>query len=338
MKTNNKKQCLCKKGLDKVINTDINYNKNYWIFFTAPLVLILAAIIVFACCSFNFTFSFSGGKILSIDYAVTMTDEEYAAHECKVDSILKEAGIEKYTVEKLGETGDYTTMVKIVTSRNIKVSESTINNVINQITAEYGADSLGFEITSTTSQPFAGNKVITSFIIVLVVMLVVYLGYIWIRYNIASAVSSIIGLLFAITMTCAFTIICRIPTNEYFIAVLLAVSVYVIFKSIFKFAKTEEHLVYDGNKNLSNAELMNIVRKETFSINTITDLCLFVVIGILLISGANEVRFIMLQLLAGLVSCVYVNITILTSTWVKIYNRKKDKRLLDKKKAETDKE
>ena len=318
----------------KTKNVNINYKKNYWIFFTAPLVLILAGIIVFACCSFNFTFSFSGGKILSIDYAVTMTDAEYAAHESKVNEIIQDAGITKYTVEKLGEDGDYTTMVKIVTTSHIQVSESTIDGIIDQITDEYGADSLGFEITSTTSQPFAGNRVITSFIIVFVVMLAAYVVYIGFRYNFASAFASIIGLLFAITMTCAFTIITRIPTDEYFIAILLGISVYMVFLSIFKFGRAEEHLIYDENKNLSNSDLMNIVRRDTFKLNSILNLTLFAAIIIFLIFGANQIRFIMLQLLVGLVSCVYVNEVILASTWVQIYNRQKDRRLREKQ--ETD--
>jgi len=324
-----------KNFFGKTKSTNINYAKNYWIFFTAPLVLVLAGIIVFACCSFNFTFSFSGGKILSIDYAVTMTNAEYTEHENKVDQIIQNSGITNYVVEKLGEDGDYTTMVKIVTTKHIQVSETTINNIIDQITDEYGADSLGFEITSMTSQPFAGNRVISSFVIVFIIMLAAYVLYIGFRYNFASAFASTIGLLFAITMTCAFTIITRIPTDEYFIAALLGISIYMIFLSIFKFGRAEEHLIYDENKNLSNSELMNLVRRDTFKLNFIINLTLLSTIIIFLIFGANQIRFIMLQLLVGLISCVYVNEVILPSTWGQIYNRQKDRRLREKQKTES---
>lgn len=319
--------------VNKIVDKDINYNKNYWIFFTAPLVLILAAIITFACCSFNFTFSFTGGKLITIDYSLTLTDEEYAQREEIVHNFIDELGIKNYTIERVGQEGAYNTVIKVITTNQKKLSNETIQNLKTKVTEAFGEDSPGFEFSTATSQPFAGNKVIIGFVVSLLVAMVLAFFYIWFRNNIASAVSAVIGMVFTSAMTCAFAIITRTPTDEYFIAVLLGVMIYTIIKATFKFATTEKELIYNDNKSISNSDLMNFVRKETFGVNSLMDLCLFLVLVVLMACGPNQIRFIALHLLFGLISCVYVNVAIFASAWVRIYNRRKDKRLLEKQKT-----
>lgn len=337
MKTNSK--CKGCKIYNKLINSNINYKKNYWIFLTIPLALILVSLIVFAFVSFNFTFNITGGKVISIDYGTTMSDDKYVENEKIVNKILADAGVKKYTIERVGVSGNYSSIVKIITTRIITVEDATIEKVADQISDEFEEGNPGFELINTTSQAFAGDDVMTYFIIAFAVLLVLSFGYIWFRYGIIASFATVMALIFGVAITCAFAIISRIPTDEYFIVILIGVATLITYFLVYKLNILQQNELNEENKSETNNSLMNMTRKQTMKSNMLVYTSFLLIIAVLMVFGANSIRFIVLHLFFSLIACAYVTSFVFPAIWTLLYNRKNNKILIDKlKKIEASKD
>lgn len=322
------------------LQKDFNLVKNFKFTVLVPVVILLVAVIMFACLGFNLGLDFTGGTILKVNFGTDISNAEYNTYKTSLENVLKDNGITKYTLQKEGSTTEASVSVKF---QDVKgKSEAQMNDLVEtvktEITEQINPNNTIPNFSVEDGQRIgasASSSLLTNALLAVSIAIILMLIYIAIRFEFASGVAAIIALLHDVILMCSFVIICRIQINSSFIAALITIIGYSINNTIVIFDRVRENLRRENLQSKTNAEIVDISVKDTLTRTIYTTLTTVVSVLLLAIIGVSAIREFLLPILFGLIAGTYSSIFISGPIWSFIYKKDKDKRL--KKKLEQEK-
>ena len=157
-------------------------------------------------------------------------------------------------------------------------------------------------------------------------------AYAWIRFVITYALTSFVGLVFDMFLTVSFVILCRIPVYVTFVAPLTIILLLSTMLKFVVFGKLKENVKLDVDNKLTYEmyvdKTFDQIALNLLNISLIT-------IGLLVLYafvGLTTTLWYVLPMMFGILVMVLSTIYVTCASWAKIYNKNKDKRLLEKKK------
>ncbi len=340
-KQSNKNKTSFSQKYETFLQKDFNIVKNWKYYFAAPLVIFLAAIIVFACIGFNLGIDFTGGTIVEVNFGTNISDTQYNEYKTWIDDAVKDNGIVNYSLQKEGTTEEASIVIKF---QDIKgYSEEDMGEVISSlkedITKAINPDNAiaNFEVEdSQRIGASASGSLIKNALLAISIATVLMLIYIAIRFEYASGIAAICALLHDVLIMCALVIICRIQINSSFIAALITIIGYSINNTIVIFDRIRENLRKDEYKKFTNAQMLEVSIKQTLTRTIFTSLTTIMSILLLAVIGVSSIREFLIPILIGLVAGTYSSIFVSGTIWSFIYKRNKDKRLQKRLQEEKD--
>lgn len=331
MSNSNKKTSLSNK-YKEFLKKDFNIAKNWKYYFAVPLVLILVAIIVFACIGFNLGIDFTGGTIIKINFGTDITNNEYNQYKSDLEKIIKDHGITNYSLQKEGTNDEAAISIKFQDLKGKNETQMTeiLSDIKDDIIAKINPDDAIANFKVEDSQRIgasASSSLVKNALLAVSIATVLMLIYIAIRFEFASGIAAIVALLHDVLIMCAMVIICRIQINSSFIAALITIIGYSINNTIVIFDRIRENLRKEEYRKTTNAEMLDISIKQTLTRTIYTSLTTILSVALLAIIGVSSIREFLFPIIIGLFAGTYSSMFISGSIWSFIYKKDKDKRL-----------
>lgn len=331
MSNSNNKTSLGAK-YNEFLKKDFNIAKNWKYYFAVPLVIILVAVIVFACIGFNLGIDFTGGTIIKVNFGTDISNNEYNQYKSDIEKIVKNYGITNYSLQKEGTNDEGAISIKFqdIKGKDEKEMTKILSDIKDDIVAKINPNDEISNFKVEDSQRIgasASTNLLKNALLAVSIATVLMLIYIAIRFEFASGVAAIVALLHDVLIMCAMVIICRIQINSSFIAALITIIGYSINNTIVIFDRIRENLRKDEYKKTTNAQMLDISIKQTLTRTIYTSLTTVLSVALLAIIGVSSIREFLFPIIIGLVAGTYSSIFISGTIWSFIYNKEKDRRL-----------
>ena len=182
---------------------------------------------------------------------------------------------------------------------------------------------LGSVIAGDQVSASVSTELLTSAICAIIGALALMLLYIFIRFELASAVSAIVALFHDVLIMVCFMAIFHIEINSTFIAALITILGYSINNTIIIFDRVREVVKNGMAKNSSYSRIANFAVRDTMLRSLNTSLTTLITIAMVAIIGVPDIRIFALPIIAGLLAGTYSSICIAPSVWSIIKDRRK---------------
>ncbi len=263
------------------------------------LIIMLTALVMSLCGhGINFGLDFAGGLILTYD----MGQPFETAH---VEDALKAIGVEEFTVSVAGENGT-SMQARIPTLDNEDEIQLLQASLEEQLATQYPQMNTD---TATASYvgPVAGRLLVRNAILSVLLAAVLMLIYIAIRFDLASGVAAVAGLVHDVLIMLSFMVILRsiIQMNSSFIAAMLTIVGYSINNTIVIFDRIRENKKKPACMGMSRAQVADVSVKESLGRTIVTTLTTLVTIVCLYVLGVSAIREFSLPIIIGILAGVY---------------------------------
>ena len=263
------------------------------------LVIMLTALVMSLCgCGINFGLDFAGGLILKYEMGEPFDT-------AVVERTLKEMGVGECTVSVSGEEG--TTMQARIPSLDsedkIQLLQASLEESLLTLYPQMETD------TSTASYvgPVAGRTLVRNAIFSVLLAAALMLVYIAIRFDLASGVAAVTGLLHDVLIMLSFMVILRniIQMNSSFIAAMLTIVGYSINNTIVIFDRIRENRKKPACAGMTRTQIVDLSVKESLGRTINTTLTTLVTIVSLYVLGVSAIREFSLPIIIGILAGVY---------------------------------
>lgn len=298
---------------EKKISKD--YVGNFKKFIIVPIVLlVVSAVILFINKGFNFGIDFTGGTDITISNA----------KNASVKKINKDITSLGYTIVSSTKDSE---------AYYVKISEildkDGINEVNGSICEKYDAKTDISVVSNLVKKDLIKNAIIA-----LLYALIGIIIYISIRYRFSYALSAVIALIHDSIMIVALFGIMHLEINSIFIAAILTIIGYSINNTIVIFDRVRENKNKKLNSKLSKEELREVANKsikETMLRSINTTITTLLPIICLIILGSKEIVEFDIAILIGLIAGLYSSVFISSSIWVHLESKLQSKKENTKK-------
>lgn len=325
--------------------------QNRKLFLMAPLLVVLIALV----CGTIFQLSpnydkfanvgvdFQGGTLLNVEMvsndASKSVDMNTTNREYNLELIEKVLETYGFTIATSQASGDSALVVRYSyvaygndPSRgaiNYGSDEltGTMKNINDEIMADiettfkgdekYKDNDIKLTITASLIGTSASIKLLkTAFIAISIALAVMFL-YIIIRFDIFSALSSIVALLHDVVMMMAFMVIFRVEMGSTIVAAIITIVAYSINNTIVVFDRLRENVLpyKQSNKRYDVPLIVNDSILSTFTRTIYTTLTTLITITILAIMGVSAIRIFALPIIFGLLSGFYSSAFLVAPFW-----------------------
>lgn len=291
-------------------------------------IMALALILSLCGLGINYGIDFAGG--LNIQY--NMGD---AFAQSDVEEALKSLGVNEYTISVSGEDG-HVAQIRVPTLSGDEEIQ-TLQNGLEAALAEKYPNMDTANATASYVGPVAGKVLVQNAIWSVVLASVLMLVYIAIRFDLASGLAAVIGLVHDVLMMLSFMVLLRsvIQMNSSFIAAMLTIVGYSINNTIVIFDRIRENKKKPALAGLKRDEVVNVSVRECLGRTITTTLTTLVTIVTLYVLGVSSIREFSLPIIVGILSGVYsanmINGYIWAALEEKLASRKGQKKLKAKK-------
>ena len=351
-----------KFNLDKFYtNSKFDFYKNFWKFVIAPVVLVIAAIVLVCTVGFNAGFDFTGGTQISIFSNNDETfvgeniksynlekGEEYNAFVEKINTVLRAEKVSSLsyqktivTVEELGIYDGHAVVLKIQNLGKDEVASLTealaktlgYDNATNVANAEEG-------VIANTVSPIISQYTLNLVITALISALAIIFVYLVFRLGIASAMSVVCGVAIDTLIMLCFALVCRLQVELSFLAGVVVLMMFSVINNIFLFNSINNNATngkFEDNgkySRASNKDVANYSIKESLSRQSIFACVSLVAVCLLTIVATSGVRAAMFPFFLGVLASIYTSIFILPVLWAISYVPSKKKKVREEKKED----
>ncbi len=305
-----------------------NFVKSRSVFFILTAVIIIAGALSMILKGFNLDIDFVGGSELNYSLGVSVDKEAVEEIEAKVIEIL---GNDNFSsIRTAGKNNDQVIIrTKVLdnddTENAQEVSEGEVltgsqirEAVFNAVKELYpdaalvSADNVSAEVSDDLRR-----SAFISAVLAVVLMLV----YIAIRFQISSAVASVICLIHDLFIMLSAYSLLEIPVNSTIIAALLTILGYSINATIIIFDRVRENNKIFG-RTMGFDDKIDISIKQTFTRSLNTTITTLLTIGLVYILGVTSIKQFALPLIVGIVSGLYSSVCLAGSLWF-VFKKKK---------------
>ena len=279
--------------------------------FILPVALIIAGIVLFFVMGLNIGVDFSGGSLI---YA------EIGSGKFEVDDIRSIVG--EYTSNAVvSYSGDNNMGVDIRLGGTDDANEIQ-DKIIADLKEKYeiGDDKFDVEYVG----PTIGKSLLINASLALAIAFVLMLAYIWFRFELASGVVALIGIVHDVLIMFVFTILFRIQINTPFIAALLTIVGYSIKNTIIIFDRIRSNRQkMSGDVSLN--EIVNTSIRETLNRSVNTTITTLIALVVLFVLGVESIKTFTLPIIIGVIAGFFSSVFIAGPLWVLMTKNKKDK-------------
>lgn len=328
------------KSLNNLKITPLNTSKVVKRFWFIPAIIMIIAIIVASICGLNLSLDFANGRQFDIVFNDTLEEDVVKDYKNDIKSIIKDNDVVTYKVEYL--ENNLTSRISVTIKDKAFSTDSEMEDLLNKIRTSV-ADKLNIDLTITENYtthitevvkyypPYKTINFLWGALILLAFMVAIFV-YAWIRFGITYSITTFLGLIFDMFMTVSFVIIARIPVYVTFVIPLTIILLLSTFLKFIVFGKMKEIIKLDvENKYTDVMYVDKTFDSLTLNLMTVT-IITFVLLVLYLFVGITTTLWYILPMIFGVVALVVSTIYVTMASWSKIYNKNKDKRLLEKKK------
>ena len=263
-------------------------------------IMVIALILSLTGHGINYGIDFAGG--LNLQYNMG-TDFAAAFNEKDIDEAIEAQGIKEYAVSVSGEG---TLQIRVPALGSDDEIQQLQEGLEKALAAKYPAMETA---TATASYvgPIAGQTLIKNAVWSVVIAAALMLVYIAIRFDFASGVAAVVGLLHDVLMMLSFMVLLRsfIQVNSSFIAAMLTIVGYSINNTIVIFDRIRENNRKPAYAGLKREEVVQLSVKESLGRTVNTTLTTLVTIVTLYILGVDAIREFSLPIIIGILAGVY---------------------------------
>lgn len=261
---------------------------------------IMLVALVMSLCGYgiNYGIDFAGG--LNIQY-----DMGAAFEQADVEEAIRNQGVSEYTVSTSGETG-HTLQIRVPQLDG----ENEIQNLQNGLEAELSAKYPTMDTATATASyvgPVAGRVLVQNAFFSVALAAALMLVYIGFRFDFASGLAAVIGLLHDVLMMLSFMVLLRgvIQMNSSFIAAMLTIVGYSINNTIIIFDRIRENNRKPAFAGCSRVDVVNTSVHESLGRTFTTTLTTLATIVALCVMGVPAIREFSLPIIVGILAGAY---------------------------------
>lgn len=305
---------------------NFDFIKNKKIYFIISAVLISVSLLSSFIFGVNLDIQFKGGTILTFLYDGEIDQNEF----------------EKTAVDALGGMGVTSTVGEDFSSGRKNIQLSLISNeglssdkqieLTDAITAKYSANAIEL-LESSDVSPSSGKEFFLKCIVAVILSFIVLIVYIAIRFkNIGGWLAGFCGIL-ALVHDCIIVygtfVICGMPIDANFMAVILTILGYSINDTIVIYDRVRENeILYRKTKTRAEIVNLSINQSLTRSINTslTTIMAMLVVTIVAAIYGVNSIFSFSFPMMIGMLCGSYSSICFICPLWHMLSEKFKSKK------------
>ena len=261
-------------------------------------IMVIAALLSIFGLGINFGIDFAGG--LNIQY-----DMGSPFKQADVEEVLNSLNISDYVISSSGSDGSklQIRIARLDDDDEIQTLQNSLETALlplypNMDTKTSAASYVG---------PVAGKVLIQNAIWSVVIASVLMLVYIAIRFDFASGLAAVIGLIHDVLMMLAFMVLLRnfIQMNSSYIAAMLTIVGYSINNTIIIFDRIRENKNNAKTSGLDRNEIVTLSVKECLGRTINTTLTTLVTILVLFILGVASIKEFSLPIIIGILAGAY---------------------------------
>ncbi|MGI5958278.1 MAG: protein translocase subunit SecF [Massiliimalia sp.] len=297
----------------KPVNIDfVGHRKIYFMISAILFAVIILSTFIFGV---DLDIRFKGGTILTYSYQgeISNDDVEKAAEDVLNRNVSVEDKFNKLT-------GENEVSITLVDENSLDTQlQGQLTETLTQQFADYNMKEM--EITSVN--PNIGREFFLKCMLAVgfgSIFMIVYIGLRFKRIGGWSAgVMAVLALFHDVVVVYGTFILCRLPLDDSFIAVVLTILGYSINNTIVIYDRIRENKVfYAKTKTLGDIVNLSINQTLARSMNTsiATILSMVVVCVVALVCGINSIISFAFPLITGLISGTYSSICIASEAWV----------------------
>lgn len=284
-------------------------------------LVLIVGLLSFIIRGFNIDIDFSGGTEIRIDLGTEVTKEVCD----NVNDIIRNH-------EKLGN--DYVSSTTKATDNDnmaiIRTGTKALDNdqtlALQDAILEAYPNANANKIQITTIMPTIGDSLTKKAIIAVAVAVALMLIYIWVRFELASGVASVLCLVHDLFVMFAVYSLFQIPINSNIIAALLTILGYSINATIIVFDRVRENKA-KAAPGTEFSDVIDVATHETLGRSINTTLTTLFTIGMIYILGVDAIKDFALPLIIGVVAGLFSSVFLSGVIWNAIskIGSKKDK-------------
>ena len=256
-------------------------------------IMVIALIMTLTGHGINQGIDFAGG--MSMQYNM---GKEVA--QADVEAVLKEMGVEGTVTVQGANKDEVNIRIKDINTEDVQTVQSTF---VEKISANYPDVKASGEVNYVG--PVAGRTLVSNAIWSVVIASALMLVYIAIRFDLASGLASVLGLVHDVLIMLSFMVILRsiIQMNSTFIAAMLTIVGYSINNTIVIFDRIRENV--RKMPSVSRETVVNTSVRECLGRTLNTTATTLVTIVMLYILGVSSIKEFALPIIIGVLSGVY---------------------------------
>jgi len=256
-------------------------------------IMVIALIMTLTGHGINQGIDFAGG--MSMQYNM---GKEVA--QADVEAVLKEMGVEGTVTVQGANKDEVNIRIKDINTEDVQTVQSTF---VEKISATYPDVKASGEVNYVG--PVAGRTLVSNAIWSVVIASALMLVYIAIRFDLASGLASVLGLVHDVLIMLSFMVILRsiIQMNSTFIAAMLTIVGYSINNTIVIFDRIRENV--RKMPSVSRETVVNTSVRECLGRTLNTTATTLVTIVMLYILGVSSIKEFALPIIIGVLSGVY---------------------------------
>lgn len=316
-----------------------NFVSKFKLFMLIPIILVFVSIIIEAIFGFSLDYDFQKVSNFTVKFNTTVTKEEYKSLESSLKDIVKDYEITNFRIDRIGEGAENGLIVKVPNNDaelNGKLDEIRVY-IEENLLAE--TDDIESNIVVSTSelslsQPKNITKLLLLSMLSLACIIVLVIGYNWVRYNLMAGLSLATSIVMSIFMLIAGMITFRIPFTIYFVLPFVVMILTLIINATIMNNYIKSTLNNELYNKTTNVERVLEATGKTFKSIVIYMSALAVSTLIVMFFGGASLIFVGLSLILGLLISFFISILINNSLWSFWYKKDRDKVLTRRIEAE----
>ncbi len=278
----------------------INFTKSRFIWLTISIVLIVAFWVgTFAQGGFNFGIDFKAG--LSQRIAISGADDIASVKDAL-------SSMEALQVQTVGDSGENNYMIRVGEDESVENFQAQAEKeILDNLEAAFGAGSVEVLSTEFVGARLAGN-LSSQTIFLTIVALALILVYIWFRFRLNYAVSSIAAIVHDVLFLLGFIGVLQLEFSTATIAAVLTIVGYSLNDTIVIFDRIRENSRLLKDKKFF--EVINISITQSLRRTLITSLTTFIAVLFIFVIGTGTIKTFALSLIVGIIVGTYSSIFI----------------------------
>ena len=263
------------------------------------LAVMLTALVLSLCgYGINFGLDFTGGLILTYDMGGSF-------ETAQVEKALGELGVSEYAVSTSGEGGTamQARIASLGSEDEIQLLQASLEEKLLALYPAMNTDTA----TASYVGPVAGSTLVRNAVSSVLLAAALMLVYIAFRFDFASGLAAVLGLVHDVLIMLSFMVILRsfIQMNSSFIAAMLTIVGYSINNTIIIFDRIRENRKKPACAGLTRTQVVDLSVKESLGRTLNTTITTLVTIVCLYVLGVSAIREFSLPIIVGVLAGVY---------------------------------